>query len=55
MCSKQSWDDQIRKWRRLLHDYDPPIEDEVEEAEYLIVANENKKVRIEKIMHRIQM
>jgi len=24
VCSKRSWDGQIRKWRRLLHKYDPP-------------------------------
>ena len=23
-CSKRSWDGQVRKWRRLLHQYDPP-------------------------------
>lgn len=23
VCSKRSWDGQIRKWRRLLHKYDP--------------------------------
>lgn len=25
-CSKRSWDGQIRKWRKLLHCYDPPEE-----------------------------
>jgi len=24
VCSKRSWDGQVRKWRRQLHDYDPP-------------------------------
>jgi hypothetical protein len=23
-CSKRSWDGQVRKWRRLLHLWDPP-------------------------------
>lgn len=23
MCSKRSWDGQVRKWRRLLHQFDP--------------------------------
>lgn len=23
VCSKRSWDGQVRKWRRMLHDYDP--------------------------------
>jgi len=27
VCSKRSWDGQIRKWRRLLHKYDPPPEE----------------------------
>jgi len=25
VCSKRSWDGQVRKWRRQLHDYDPPL------------------------------
>lgn len=33
ICSKRSWDGQIRKWRRLLHVYDPPIEEGEEMAE----------------------
>eukprot|EP00250_Pteridium_aquilinum_P011375 c20020_g1_i1 orf=128-1159(-) len=33
VCSKRSWDGQIRQWRRLLHDYDPPAEDGEELAE----------------------
>jgi hypothetical protein len=24
ICSKRSWDGQVRKWRRQLHFYDPP-------------------------------
>ncbi|GLJ49170.1 hypothetical protein SUGI_1037500 [Cryptomeria japonica] len=24
ICSKRSWDGQVKKWRRLLHHYDPP-------------------------------
>jgi histone hairpin-like RNA-binding protein len=30
VCSKRSWDGQIRKWRRLLHDFDVSQEDEEE-------------------------
>eukprot|EP00871_Galdieria_phlegrea_P002353 jgi/Galph1/3118/GphlegSOOS_G1803.1 len=26
-CSKRSWDGQIRRWRRMLHQYDPPTQD----------------------------
>ncbi|MCO5552755.1 hypothetical protein L7F22_006272 [Adiantum nelumboides] len=37
VCSKRSWDGQIRKWRRLLHVYDPPCEDGEEIAEDLSV------------------
>ncbi|MCO5588683.1 hypothetical protein L7F22_042642 [Adiantum nelumboides] len=33
VCSKRSWDGQVRKWRRLLHVYDPPHEHGEEEAE----------------------
>eukprot|EP01112_Ceratiomyxa_fruticulosa_P014946 TRINITY_DN433_c0_g1_i1.p1 TRINITY_DN433_c0_g1~~TRINITY_DN433_c0_g1_i1.p1 ORF type:complete len:561 (-),score=148.38 TRINITY_DN433_c0_g1_i1:345-2027(-) len=39
ICSKRSWDGQIRKWRRLLHLYDPPgtdsskLEPELEDGE----------------------
>ena len=32
ICSKRSWDGQVRKWRRLLHEYDPKSEQEIEEA-----------------------
>jgi len=24
ICSKRSWDGMVRKWRRMLHRYDPP-------------------------------
>ena len=27
-CSKRSWDGQVRKWRRALHQYDPPMTEE---------------------------
>ncbi|GAQ79607.1 hypothetical protein KFL_000340100 [Klebsormidium nitens] len=33
VCSKRSWDGQIKKWRRFLHRYDPPVDDEAEFAE----------------------
>jgi histone RNA hairpin-binding protein len=23
LCSKKSWDEQVRRWRRYLHEYDP--------------------------------
>lgn len=32
VCSKRSWDGQVRKWRRALHVYDPPAEDGEENA-----------------------
>jgi len=32
ICSKRSWDGQIRKWRRMLHEYDPKTEEEINEA-----------------------
>ncbi|KAK3249189.1 hypothetical protein CYMTET_41371 [Cymbomonas tetramitiformis] len=31
VCSKRSWDGQVKKWRRALHQYDPPVEDGEEE------------------------
>ena len=42
-CSKRSWDGQIRKWRRLLHDYDPPLEEGAEEAEDFSILETNGK------------
>lgn len=43
MCSKRSWDGQIKKWRRFLHRYDPPVDEEAEfaEEEYVPVFREN--------------
>lgn len=38
VCSKRSWDGQIRKWRRLLHEYDPPKGDDEEDPDELFVA-----------------
>ena len=32
VCSKRSWDGQVRKWRRMLHEYDPKTEQEIQEA-----------------------
>jgi len=32
LCSKRSWDGQVRKWRRMLHEYDPKTTEEIEEA-----------------------
>ncbi|GJQ10635.1 hypothetical protein GpartN1_g2426.t1 [Galdieria partita] len=29
-CSKRSWDGQIRRWRRMLHQYDPPTQENPE-------------------------
>jgi len=26
VCSKRSWDAQVQRWRRLLHQWDPPEE-----------------------------
>jgi hypothetical protein len=37
VCSKRSWDGQVRKWRRMLHFYDPPavqVEDAMKADEY---------------------
>jgi hypothetical protein len=30
VCSKRSFDGQVKKWRRLLHAWDPPVEDDEE-------------------------
>jgi len=37
MCSKRSWDGQVRKWRRLLHSYDPESTDSSSDSLDLIV------------------
>lgn len=37
VCSKRSWDGQIRKWRRLLHEYDPPKGEDEEDPDQLFV------------------
>ncbi|KAG0626385.1 hypothetical protein M758_2G121800 [Ceratodon purpureus] len=36
VCSKRSWDGQIRKWRRLLHEYDPPKDDDEEDLDLMV-------------------
>lgn len=38
VCSKRSWDGQVRKWRTRLHDFDPPAS-ENEEVPKLFSAN----------------
>jgi histone RNA hairpin-binding protein len=38
MCSKRSWDAQLRKWRKLLHQYDDPSQ----EGEIVIDAEEEE-------------
>ena len=44
MCSKRSWDGQIRKWRRLLHEFDPPKgEDEVDADQMLAPRREQDR------------
>jgi histone RNA hairpin-binding protein len=35
VCSKRSWDGQIRKWRRLLHEFDPPKDEDEEDPEQM--------------------
>jgi len=30
VCSKRSFDGQVKKWRRLLHAWDPPVEEDEE-------------------------
>lgn len=37
VCSKRSWDGQIRKWRRLLHEYDPPKGEDEEDSDQVFV------------------
>lgn len=37
VCSKRSWDGQIRKWRRLLHEYDPPKGEDDEDPDQMFV------------------
>jgi histone RNA hairpin-binding protein len=42
VCSKRSWDGQIRKWRRLLHEYDPPKADDEEDPEMFDLARKQE-------------
>eukprot|EP01018_Ginkgo_biloba_P038674 Gb_11751 [translate_table: standard] len=41
VCSKRSWDGQVKKWRRLLHEFDPPVNDEDESPELFSVGGAN--------------
>ncbi|EGC36948.1 hypothetical protein DICPUDRAFT_94190 [Dictyostelium purpureum] len=47
VCSKRSWDGQVKKWRRLLHQYDPtPIpfnEEEIEKEMKLMELEQEQK------------
>lgn len=40
-CSKRSWDGQIRKWRRMLHQYDPPNQENPEILELFHKLQDN--------------
>ena len=42
MCSKRSWDGQIRKWRRLLHEYDPPKGEDEEDPDQMLPPRKEK-------------
>lgn len=37
VCSKRSWDGQIRKWRRLLHEFDPPKDEDEEDPDQMVI------------------
>jgi histone RNA hairpin-binding protein len=39
VCSKRSWDGQVKKWRRRLHEFDPPVS-ENEEAPQLFLTDD---------------
>jgi len=48
ICSKRSWDGQIRKWRRQLHEYDPPGL-EIDEKSFGLEDDLDEEVHIEEI------
>eukprot|EP01018_Ginkgo_biloba_P035491 Gb_20984 [translate_table: standard] len=41
VCSKRSWDGQVKKWRRLLHEFDPPVNENDESPELFSVGGGN--------------
>eukprot|EP01018_Ginkgo_biloba_P009315 Gb_30655 [translate_table: standard] len=41
VCSKRSWDGQVKKWRRLLHEFDPPVNEDDENPELFSVGGAN--------------
>ena len=48
VCSKRSYDGQIRKWRRLLHAYDPPEEDDEEVVARPVVPEARLNARLDR-------
>jgi histone RNA hairpin-binding protein len=44
VCSKRSWDGQIRKWRRLLHEYDPPKGEDEEDPDQMLAPRRQQDV-----------
>lgn len=43
VCSKRRWDGKVRKWRRLLHQFDPPVNENEEGPKFFPVGGRDKQ------------
>jgi hypothetical protein len=43
VCSKRRWDGKVRKWRRLLHQFDPPVDENEERPKFFPVGGRDKQ------------
>lgn len=43
VCSKRRWDGKVRKWRRLLHQFDPSVDENEERPKFFPVGGRDKQ------------